>query len=104
MSYFVGQEIVYFKNNPIWSMCYAGGVEESVTEESDISEIYRFLRVALGKVSKENIFRGPEIVKGGDKEYINESDGTIEFFSGSEYITINNKRVYHLHYNGGIIK
>ncbi|MHA2220172.1 MAG: DUF5680 domain-containing protein [Candidatus Hodarchaeales archaeon] len=104
MSYFVGQEIIYFKNNPIWSMCYAGGVEENVTEESDIMQVYRYLRVVLGKVSKENIFRGPKIVKDDDKEYINESDGTIESFSGSEYITINGKRVYHLHYSGGIIK
>jgi hypothetical protein len=104
MSYFVGQEIVYFKNNPIWSMCYAGGVEENVTEESDITQVYRFLRDALGKVSKENLFRGPKIVKDNNKEYIHVSDGTIESSSGSESIRIDGKRVYHLRYNGGIIK
>ena len=104
MSYFVGQEIVYFKNKIIWSMCYAGGIEKNNIEQSDIIQIYEFLRVALSKVSKDNIFRGPKIVKDNNKEYINESNGTLELFTGSEYIKMNGKRVYQLQYNGGLIK
>lgn len=104
MSYFVGQEIVYFKNNPIWSMSYSGGVEENITEESTMMQIYQFLQIVLGKVSKEDIFRGPNKVLDDDKVYINEYSGTINSFSGSEYITFDEKRVYHLYYSGGIIK
>ncbi|WP_407652292.1 DUF5680 domain-containing protein, partial [Geobacillus icigianus] len=28
MSYFAGQEVVYYQGNPIWSMCYSGGVDK----------------------------------------------------------------------------
>ena len=55
---FVGQEIVYRTHRAVWSMSYAGGLSESVSQGSARS-IYAFLRQALLDAPPELPLRGP---------------------------------------------
>ncbi len=78
--YFVGNETVYQKGQPYWSMSYAGGVDQAVTVMDEVRGIYAFLRAALRQVSAENIFRGPSNFRDGDYDYENSFDGNFETF------------------------
>ena len=59
MAYFVGQEVVFHRQQAVWSMSYAGGVMPPSQERSDARAIYAFLRLALRHGSKDAPYRGP---------------------------------------------
>ena len=104
MSYFVGQEIVYYEDQPVWSMSYAGGVTSMVRNLHEISSIYAFLRVALRQVSVPYPYRGPQSVHEGPYLYTNQSQGALNNFWGQEVITRDDQQVYALHYHGGVLR
>lgn len=92
---FIGQEIVYQGDKPIWGMNYIGsGIEK---------EVLNFLRESLFKLVDS--CRLGKICEYKKREYLyrDNGQGTIENFSGKEEILINNKGVYQLDYNGGVI-
>lgn len=101
--FFVGQETVYFKDQPVWAMCYAGGLVADV-DAGDTPEIYAFLRDALKAVSIKAPFRGPEEYEQGSLDYSNRILGNVARFSGVEMINREGKPIYQLHYSGGILK
>ena len=103
VSFFVGQETVYIEEQPYWSMSYAGGVDASKTLQEDVRKIYAFLRSALRRVSREWIFRGPDEFSDGTYRYENQQDGDFTIFHGAEIIRENDKIVYMLRYNGGVL-
>ena len=103
-NYFVGQETVYFNQNPIWAMSYAGGINEGVTIAEEISGIYSFLQAALRAVPMEAPYRGPESFKEGAFTYSNRILGKVGRFSGVEMIYYQENPIYQLHYSGGAIK
>jgi hypothetical protein len=103
MAYFVGQETVYYKNIPLWSMAYSGGVDKQYGIDK-VREIYAFLRQAMREVSYENPYRGPLEFKVDDFEYFDFNKGAIEEFSGHEKIVLKGKQVYYLNYSGGYIR
>lgn len=98
---FIGEEIVFKKEKPIWGMNYYGGIVSNNTSEK---EVYNFLKQALRKVKENKPFRGPNSFKENSFKYINKSKGSIESFFGEEKIYCRNKLVYKLNYHGGIIK
>jgi len=101
--FFVGQEIVYFKNSPIWSMCYSGGLMAS----SDIEVqkgVYAFLKEALKNVPREFPVRGPSVIEYEKLKYKNEIMGELGRFCGFEEIYFEENVLYQLHYAGGLIK
>ncbi len=104
VAYFVGQETVYQKGQPYWSMIYAGGVDQAVTAMDEVRGIYAFLRAALRQVSTEHIFRGPSNFRDGDYDYENSFDGNFETFRGSEVIRHRGRIVYTLSYSGGVLR
>ena len=97
---FIGEEIVFQNEEPIWSMNYYGGVVSGV----ESSSAYEFLKEALQKVSLEKPFRGPDNFKKNDWEYMNRPEGSIEKFIGEETISFKGKVIYKLNYRGGVIK
>jgi hypothetical protein len=102
-AYFVGQETVYHANTAIWSMCYAGGWTDRLTSNDDIGRISLVLQNALKRVPTDYPFRGPsEYVEAGC-HYQNSPTGSVERFNGIEHITRGSRKVYELHYSGGII-
>jgi hypothetical protein len=103
MSYFIGQETVYYQGNPIWSMSYSGGVDQEY-EIDFVKQVYAFLRKAMRNVSSNNPYRGPKEFIEGDYIYSDSNEGGLGQFVGKETIAYFNKNVYTLNYSGGFIR
>ncbi len=98
--YFSGEEIVYYKELPIWSMNYYG----KLLKEDLPAGFSEVLTEALLNVSEVKPFRGPEEYVRGKYKYRCSSEGNIKFFNGVESIFYENEEVYRLYFHGGIIK
>lgn len=94
---FIGEEAVWDKKKPIWSMNYIGRVLED-TFSGD------FLRECLLNVSLEYPYRGPLLYSSGDFTYHNKIVGSFEWFNGSEEIFYKKDKIYECIYHGGIVK
>ena len=97
---FIGEEIVFDREKPIWAMNYRGQI---IREPIPAKEIYFFLRRALKRVNKGKPFRGPSNFRFGDFEYLNNVKGKLEKFIGEEKIFYKKELVYKLDYHGGFI-
>ncbi len=95
---FVGEEIVYWKGKPIWSMNYYGK-----TTARDPDEVLSFLVKALALVEKKKPYRGPEKLEEPPWLYHFMSRGGINSFWGEEEILYEGVRVYWLRFHGGEI-
>lgn len=96
--YFAGQETVYYKDKPIWTMTYAGGITDDAVETGPI---YGFLQQALKHITPARPYRGPNSFNQEEYAYQDESLGDLENFWGEETISYQGQIVYHLHYSGG---
>jgi uncharacterized protein DUF5680 len=103
MAYFVGQEIVYHQEEPVWSMSFAGGVLPTDRERTEIRAIYAFLRLALRQGTVDQPYRGPAVLHDGRYTYTNQSHSALGAFRGHERITCDDQTVYELHYSGGFL-
>lgn len=100
---FMGEEIVYVNSTPFWGMNYYGvTLDDSMSEEA----MDKALRPALMRVGMNEVIpvRGPKSYKNEDYVYTFDCTGDINNFSGIEQIRKNNKLIYELHCNGGLIK
>jgi len=97
---FGGEEVVWFKEKPVWLMNYYGGIEKNIV---DSERVFAFLRKALLQVSSDRPFRGPRAHKEGDFEYTDSSSGDITCFHGKEEIKYCAETIYRLTYSGGAI-
>ncbi len=98
--FFAGQELVYYRNRPWWTMVYSGGVK---LEEPPAEKLYAFLQKALLQVNPESPFRGPESFIDGDYRYACAVRGDIEWFEGMEVIFHRERIAYQLTFSGGMI-
>ncbi|MHA1255432.1 MAG: DUF5680 domain-containing protein [Promethearchaeota archaeon] len=101
--YFVGLETAYYRNDPIWAMSYAGGLNAGVNT-NQAPDIYEFLQEALMRITVLKPYRGPESYQAGKYKYSNRLIGIISRFSGVETITLEDIPMYQLHYSGGKLK
>lgn len=92
---FIGQEIVYRDNRPIWGTGYLG--------ETPVKEIEDFLKESLLKLSDECRFGNECEFKKREFLYKDRGEGNLERFSGQEKIFIKDKEIYKLNYYGGLI-
>jgi len=94
---FAGEEAVWFRENPVWSMNYVGRV---------IGENFSgdFLKEALMAVPEELPFRGPEIYTKGDYHYHCKVDGEFIWFQGYEEIFYMDEKIYECYFHGGMIR
>ena len=101
---FIGSEVVYIDDKPIWAMNYNGySVVENLSEEA----MDNALRPALMQVGVDNSVlpvRGPSKFVNGEYKYTFEQFGTMENFTGLERIYKNDILIYELHCSGGIVK
>lgn len=95
---FGGEEVVMENGKAIWIMNYYG---LSFSTEVDAKKVYEFLRMAMKRVGTDRPFRGPLRFSEGDFEYLDESEGSIDKFRGTERILYKGKDVYRLNYHGG---
>ncbi|CCY28663.1 radical SAM domain protein [Acholeplasma sp. CAG:878] len=101
---FIGEEVVYVDDKTYWAMNYYGvTLDETLGEET----MDKALRPALMNVGKDKDVipvRGPKKWINGEYKYTFDVMGDINCFSGIETIYKNNKKIYELKCNGGLIK
>ncbi len=93
---FGGREVVFYKGKPYWMMVYYGHDESN-------QRIIPFLLKCLSLVPFEMPVRGPRVLMEKDMVYINRWKGTLEHFSGEEFICYKDKQVYRTLYQGGLV-
>lgn len=99
-----GQEVVYYKGDPIWAMAYAGGMKfEHHSDETLTKQTIKFLKKALLAMNPEKPYRGPEKFEEGEWRYVSTLSGDIKDFTGNEKIYLKDKLVFEQNFIGGII-
>lgn len=100
--YFIGEEIIYRNNRPVWGMNYQGYVLSSTVEEK---ELYEFLKEALMQEYSEIIpVRGPRRYTNREWGYVNMPIGELSRFTGTEEIYRRDELLYRAYYHGGLIE
>ncbi len=99
-SLFAGQETVYYKNQPYWTMVYAGRADSHQAEMLAQSGV---LQAALREVSEEMPYRGPQEYIQGDFTYQCRVRGDVGWFAGEETIHWQGNKIYTLRFQGGYI-
>lgn len=102
-----GQEIIWYKDEPVWMCSYAGGMRGDKTDDAKFAhETFDFLKVAMRSGEKSTQFqpRGPKELKEGDWEYQNNFTGDISNFKGHEEIHFKGELVFEHNYFGGVLK
>jgi hypothetical protein len=99
-----GQEVVYYKNEPVWAMAYSGGMNFRYhRNEKFANDVYGFLKKALALMPVNKPFRGPARLKSKEFVYTSKVTGNIRDFSGVEKITYKGSEVFRQNYIGGLI-
>ncbi len=99
---FIGEEIVYKNNKPVWGMNYRGFTLKNEISESLFDSI---LRPALMSGFGDNIpVRGPKEFIRGEWKYIFNTKGDLANFTGLEEILKNGETVCRLYCHGGFIE
>ena len=104
MAYFVGQEVVFRREQAVWSMSYAGGVMPLSRDGHDTRAIYAFLRLALRHGGQDAPYRGPAAFTRDALTYTNATDGSLTMFSGVEAISREGAQLYECRYAGGLLR
>lgn len=99
---FIGEEIVYKQEKPVWGANYFGFI---LVDEIGEAEVYDFLRKALMQDYDDVIpVRGPREFSGGNWKYQFSVMGDLENFSGQEEISLRGQTIYRLVLHGGLIR
>jgi hypothetical protein len=101
-----GEEVVCYKEKPVWTQCYYGGMEPKyINDEKFARETFNFLKKALSYGEKQNVFqpRGPKEFKDGDWVYVCDWRGDINNFKGKEAIMWKGEVVFTHHFFGGLL-
>lgn len=99
---FLGQEVVYHKEVPIWAMNYYGRIIEP--EKIAAAEAGQILKKSLSRMYEEGRFLGGFEHTTHGCTYTDTSKGDTTSFTGKEWITRENIKVYELIYHGGLVK
>lgn len=99
---FIGEEIVYKNDVPVWGMNYYGFTLSDEISESLFDAI---LRPALMSGAGDNIpVRGPKEFVNGDWTYAFDVKGELANFTGLEEISKNGEIVCRLYCHGGFVE
>ncbi|PIR44700.1 MAG: XRE family transcriptional regulator [Candidatus Vogelbacteria bacterium CG10_big_fil_rev_8_21_14_0_10_51_16] len=99
---FVGEEIVYLKDKPIWGVNYFGYILDDAMDKDDV---YNFLREALLSDAGDALpVRGPREFIEGDWSYRFSWKGDLANFTAGEEILLKDKVVYKCSLHGGFIR
>lgn len=100
-----GQEVVWYKNKPIWTCLYGGGMSKRYMDSTIATETFTFLKKALLSGGKGSAFqpRGPKSFASNAWSYRCEFSGDITKFSGEEFIYKEKLIVFTHSFIGGIV-
>ena len=99
---FIGQEVVYYEEQPIWAQNYYGRVIEP--NKITASEAGKIIKESLSRMYQEGRFLGGFEHSEEGSIYTDQSKGDVRSFTGKEWITRDGIKVYELDYHGGLIK
>jgi hypothetical protein len=94
--HFIGEEVVWYNDEPVWGMNYYGTLLDKAPQEFG-----EFLRTALRLVTPNAPYRGPDYYRERELEFICSWQGELSFFTGQEEILISGKPIYKLVFHGG---
>lgn len=99
---FIGEEVVYFKEKPVWAMNYYGRIlrDDLLTA----AEAGQMIKASLSRMYKENRFLGGFEHMQNDLTYVDTSEGSADHFHGRESIRRGTDLAYELVYHGGLIR
>ncbi|MEI6498915.1 MAG: DUF5680 domain-containing protein [bacterium] len=99
-----GQEVVYYKDQPVWAMAYAGGMKFEHHNNKELTHnTIVFLKEALLNMDREKPFRGPISFKREKWRYLSRIKGEIKDFTGNESIFYQDNLVFEQNFIGGMI-
>lgn len=99
---FIGQEVVYFRRQPVWAMNYYGRILRPDLITAD--EAGQMIMRSLSAMYREGRFLGGFVHRSDDLVYTDTSDGAVTNFTGKERITRGAEVAYDLVYHGGLVK
>ena len=99
---FLGEEVVYFGEKPIWAMNYYGYiVRDDLLTGSQAGQL---IKASLSRMYRERRFLGGFEHTENDLTYVDASEGKPERFHGREMIRRGQTIAYELLYHGGLIR
>lgn len=100
-----GQEVIWYKDKPVWTCLYGGGMEPQKMDVAFANETFGFLKKAFLAADKESVFqpRGPLDFQDGGWKYRCEVEGDIRKFSGHEFISQDGDTVFIHDFVGGVV-
>ncbi len=99
---FIGEEIVYQSQKPVWGMNYYGVILSGDVSEKELGT---FLEKSIMQKYDDIIpVRGPKEFSDNNWTYRLSIDGDLNCFSGKEEILYDGEVAYRLFLRGGLIK
>jgi hypothetical protein len=99
---FIGEEAVYFADQPVWAMNYYGRIlrDDLLTA----AQAGQMIKASLSRMYREGRFLGGFEYAENDLTYIDTSEGNVDSFHGREVILRGQELAYELLYHGGLIR
>jgi len=99
---FLGEEVVYFKDKPVWAMNYYGSIllPDLITPE----QAGHIIKASLSLLYTEKRFLGGFTHTEGEYDYNDTNEGDPARFKGKETIVRQGRVAYELVYHGGLVK
>ena len=99
---FIGEEVVYFAEQPVWAMNYYGRIlrDDLLTAP----QAGQMIKASLSRMYRQGRFLGGFAYTENDLTYIDASEGSADFFHGRELIRREQEILYELLYHGGLIR
>lgn len=99
---FIGEEVVYFGEQPVWAMNYCGYIlrDDLLTG----AQAGQMIRASLSRMYQEGRFLGGFEHTENDLTYVDASEGDSKRFRGRELIRRGQEVAYELLYHGGLIR
>lgn len=99
---FIGQEVVWHQDVPVWAMSYYGRILRP--ETIDATTAGMVIQKSLSALYREGRFLGGFTHQTEDLIYVDTNAGEFRSFTGVERIYRGDVETYRLDYHGGIIK
>ena len=99
---FIGEEVVYAHDEPVWGMNYYGSILKS--EKISAAEAGMMIKASLSRMYAAGRFLGGWEHQLEDLIYHDTSEGDLAHFTGYEWIEKGGEKVYELFYHGGFIR
>jgi len=99
---FIGEEVVYFDQKPVWAMNYYGRILRD--DLLSAAQAGQMIKASLSRMYMEGRFLGGFEHAENDLTYVDTSEGGPECFHGREFIRRGKELAYELVYHGGLIR